>query len=114
MKLIVLLMCAALLSASPALADYYSYAEWNELSDASRAAYIAGAFDVLTDYATTDDKAAPRYFRSCMSQAKLLNGQLAENVKAFAGTRPELQAGSVTGALLAYLTELCQVPPSRT
>ena len=84
------IVCAwILLLPNPALSNFYNYPEWQRLSPVERAAYIAGAFNSLISYHTDDigAKASAHYFK-CMQKSNMNNMQLAENVSAFASTRP--------------------------
>ena len=47
MPRIVLVLCAGLLIAQPAAANFLTYAEWAGMNPDMRAIYIAGAFDAL-------------------------------------------------------------------
>ena len=38
-------------------------------------------------------------------------GQLSENIKQFASTRPQLQTGNVLNAMIDYLIAACGKPP---
>jgi hypothetical protein len=94
-----------------ASAAYFTYAEWAALPAPSRALYIAGLFDGLTTIATDDWKTITRHYDTCMDKAKLTNDQLAENVLAYARSRPQFHATPVAGAMINYLIEVCGTPP---
>ncbi len=87
---------------------FYSYAQWERLSEEPQAAYIAGAFDSLIIYADDDARRSlSRHYSGCLGRSHMNNGQLATNVRSYAATRPELQADSVQYALAQYLQALC-------
>jgi hypothetical protein len=101
-----------LVNIQPSHAAYYTYSEWAGLPPNFRAVYVAGMYDALTSFATTDaDIKSAVHYQNCISRAKMQNTQLAENMLAYAGSRPNLQSGGVTGAFINYLIELCGKPP---
>jgi hypothetical protein len=71
---------------------YYTYAEWERLSDQARTMYIAGA-------------------SKCVS-GRVPIEQLAKNVRTFVAARPDLQKRPVQVGLINYLIELCGAPPN--
>jgi hypothetical protein len=89
-----------------------TYAEWAALSPGERALYIAGAFDQLTTIAAPGDPSstgvspAGRY-QACIARAGMTDAALAENVRAFAAERREVQALPVPVALMQYLAVTC-------
>jgi hypothetical protein len=100
------------LSPVPAGAGFYTYSQWEALTPNGRANYMAGAFDALTTFIF--DEAGTRmaqHYLSCVSKTKMNNGQLAENVRIFASSRPEVQALPPQAALLQYLVQLCGRAP---
>jgi hypothetical protein len=116
-KIVGLIFAASLSTASLAQADFYTYSQWADLSEAARSYYIAGAFDVVSSYSpdgSDQNIALLVHYQTCMSHAKMTRSQLSENVKMFAATRPKLQSGSATFALLSYLYELCGTPPEKS
>ena len=101
-------------SASQTNAAFFTYAEWERLSADSRAAYIAGAYDSLTTFASAEMERSikvAQHYRACVVRTKITNHQLAENVRAYAATKPELQAMPVPAAMLHYLLALCGEVP---
>jgi hypothetical protein len=85
-------LVTALLLASPANANFFTYSEWANLDANLGALYMAGAIDTLTSSAPNESGIAMmKHYNDCLSRAKMTDGQLAENVKAFAATRPNLQ-----------------------
>jgi len=110
-----LLLVPLLLISSPVLSSqgvYNNYSDWVRMSDDNRAAYITGVVDSLTVYADSNAgrKAASHYF-NCLIRTKITNGQLADQVEAYVTARPQLREGTVQGALIGYLKELCGLPP---
>jgi hypothetical protein len=91
---------------------FFSYSEWERMSDNQRSLYIAGAMDALLMYANNID--GPKltvHFYSCLTKANLNNLQLANNVQAYTRQHPELQAGTVQIPLVHYLRALCGPVP---
>jgi hypothetical protein len=98
--------------ASPASATFYTYAEWTGLPEGGRAAYVAGLFDGLVTFiAHVEDQPMALHFNECIKNARMTNGQLGENVRVYASTRPNLQGQPVGAALIAYLHQLYGKPP---
>ena len=115
MKRVYLLSVPLLLISSPVVSSqgaYNNYSDWVRMSEDNRAAYIAGVVDSLTVYADSNAgrKAASHYF-NCLIRTKITNGQLADQVEAYVTARPQLRGGTVQGALIGYLKELCGLPP---
>lgn len=107
-----IILAALLVSAAPANAVYFTYSQWESLPASMRAAYIAGMYDALTSFSDNDEGAAyARHYQACVSTAKMSTGQMAENVRIFASSRPELQGPSVGGAFIKYLVSLCGSQP---
>ena len=92
---------------------FFSYTEWERMSDNQRSIYIAGAMDALMMYANNvDGPKLTAHFYNCLTKASLNNLQLANNVRQYTKQHPELQAGTVQIPLVHYLRALCgQVPP---
>jgi hypothetical protein len=55
---------------------FFTYSQWDALDGDLRAVYIAGAFDSLV---------------RCIQRSKMDNRRLADNVRAYAATRPDIQ-----------------------
>jgi hypothetical protein len=105
---------ALLLAALPSKAAYLGYGDWTSLPAAERAGYIAGAFDEFTTIvAVTGDRAiaelANRY-QGCIGRTRMTHVQLAENVRTFGDTKPELQMLPMPVALMQYLALTCGSP----
>ena len=75
-----------------------------------REMYVAGAFDAVSTIAIPAQAKVARYFNECVTKAGLSTGQLAENMKAYAGTQSNLQNKPVPGVLMRYLISLCGTP----
>src|SRR5262249_18268800 len=69
---------------------YYTYAEWDRLSDQARTMYIAGAYDSLVSIASPDTMSISRRYSRCVS-GRVPIEQLAKNVRTFVAARPDLQ-----------------------
>ena len=103
-------LCLSL--ATPAAAEFYTYSQWQRLPDEMRAAYIAGAFDMLVTFVSQGaDTADTKYYSECVTNTHIDNKQLAMNVATFVDARPELQGKSVAFGLIQYLLGLCGQPP---
>jgi len=91
---------------------FFSYSEWERMSDNQRSIYIAGAMDALMMYASNiDGPKLTAHFYSCLTKASLNNLQLANNVRAYTKQHPELQPGTVQIPLVHYLRALCGPVP---
>lgn len=98
--------------ACPARAGFYTYAEWAALPLNQSAAYIAGAYDSYVGFALNDDDVKrDNHFNQCVKNSRMNNGQLAQNIQAFASTRPNLQGAPPQAALVQYLIALCGAVP---
>jgi hypothetical protein len=70
--------------------------------------YITGFYDALTSVAdANNDTTVATHYQSCLQRSKMTNSQLANNIRAYAQSRPELQTGGVAGALINYLLSAC-------
>ena len=103
-------VCGFLILAMNAEAEFYTYSEWERASPTARAIYMAGAFDSLVTIATKEGIVSAVHYQTCMEGSHMTNTQLAENVRIFASTRPELHARAAVSALLAYLISVCGLP----
>jgi len=91
---------------------FFSYPEWERMSDNQRSIYIAGAMDALMMYANNvAGRKLTAHFYSCLTKASLNNLALANNVRAYTKQHPELQAGTVEIPLVHYLRDLCGPVP---
>jgi hypothetical protein len=90
---------------------YYTYPEWDRLSDQARTMYIAGAYDSLVSIASPDTAAISRHYSKCVS-GRIPIEQLAKNVRTFVAARPDLQKKPVQVGLINYLIEHCGAPPN--
>jgi len=105
-----------LLLSTPALSQgtrvFYTYSEWERMSDNQRSIYLAGAIDGLMMYASNIEgpKLTDHLF-SCLMKANLNNLQLANNVQVYTRQHPEVQGGTVQMPLIHYLRALCGPVP---
>jgi len=90
---------------------YYTYAEWDRLSDQARAMYIAGAYDSLVSIVSPETAPIARHYSKCVS-GRVPVEQLAKNVRTFVAAHPDLQKKPVQVGLINYLIELCGAPPN--
>ena len=108
------LICLFLIAVSPVAnaGQFYSYRQWVALDDTLRSVYIAGVFDSLLGIVKDrNDLPVTKHYDRCITRANMSNGDLADNVMAFVKTKPDLQEGSVSGALMNYLIAFCGAPP---
>jgi hypothetical protein len=103
MLIVMLLACGI----ATAHAGFYTYSTWASLAPAARAAYIAGAYDSFVGFGTEKDMKRIDHYNDCVARSQMNHFQLADNVLAYAKTRPEIQAHTVMRPLLAYLEALC-------
>jgi hypothetical protein len=93
---------------------FYGFFAWDQFPHNERAAYIAGSFDALITYASDDQgRRMGRHYSDCIERTRTSNGQLADNVQTYAKNHPEALGGvgSLQGALVLYLMQLCGKPP---
>jgi hypothetical protein len=95
---------------SSAHAGFYTYSEWAAWSRTAQIAYVSGLFDALVGIGQPGDT-FQKHYADCVQRQRMTDGQLTDNVKNFAASRPALQARGVAAALLSYLIELCGKPP---
>ena len=69
---------------------YYTYPEWDRLSDQARTMYIAGAYDSLVSISSPETASISRHYSKCVS-GRVPIEQLAKNVRTFVAARPDLQ-----------------------
>ena len=79
------------------------------LERVQRETYIAGAFDALTSFGTSEPEVEVSR-QLCVRNAKMELSQLTQNVVRFARDKPELHTSSVQLALLRYLIAACGQP----
>jgi hypothetical protein len=115
MRLLFSILALLLISPVYGQVGFFSYSEWASSDEATRAAYIAGAFDSYAIFAmnvgSASQKAAAEHYSSCLRSARFTHRDLAEHVKTYAEAHSSSQRGSVIGALIDYLTALCGSPP---
>jgi hypothetical protein len=99
-----------------AYAAFFTYAEWDALPADQRVMYIAGAYDQLTEIGLGDgdtiiiNSTPSKHYAECVYLSKMSNAQLAENVRTFASTQPEMQTESVPLVLITHLRRACGPP----
>ena len=102
----------ALLVSSTSQANYRTFQQWSAMSEAYRAAYIAGAFN-SGEFSVEGKQAGTGHYDVCLNRAKMSPLQLASNVLSFAKDKPELHTGPVHIALMKYLAAACGEPPTK-
>jgi hypothetical protein len=91
---------------------FYNYSQWDRMEEVNRVYYLTGVFDSLVIYAADErTRKASIHYYTCIRQANMDNGQLANNVQSYVRVHPDLQEGTVQLALVRYLAELCGPPP---
>ena len=91
---------------------FFSYSEWERMSDNQRSIYIAGAMDSLMMYTNNvNGSKLTTHFYDCLTKGTLDNLQLSNNVLAYTKKHPELQTGTVQIPLVHYLRALCGPVP---
>jgi hypothetical protein len=105
-----------LLLSTPALSQgtrvFYTYSEWERMSDNQRSLYIAGAIDALLMYASNIDRPnLAVHLYNCLTKTNLNNLQLANNVQAYTRQHPAVQGDTVQMPLILYLRALCGPVP---
>jgi hypothetical protein len=98
-----------LLSTTPAHAQnvFLTYGQWEQMPISLREMYVAGAFDTLSTVTSAEHVSFAEHYNECIAKARLNLHQLAENMKEYAETQPDLRDKPTPGALLRYLVSLC-------
>jgi hypothetical protein len=106
------LTLALLLLTTPAHAQsvFLSYSQWAQLPKNLREIYVAGAFDTLSTVTTPEQVSYVKHYNECVAKAALNLSELAENVKEYAATQPDVQSKPVPTAIMRYLISLCGLP----
>jgi len=109
-----IVLAAGIAINSPSYSNtYLDYSEWQNRTEEARVNYIMGMYDLLVTLADSDAGVRRgRHYGACVSKAKMSNRDLAENVRLFGASRPELHSQPVTAVLIQYLIGLCGKPPS--
>jgi hypothetical protein len=104
------------LSTLPARAQtiYLNYSQWEQMPPSLREMYVTGAFDALSTITVPERAPIARYYNECVAKAGLTTGKLAENMKQYAETQPDLQKKPVPFALMRYLVMLCGTPTGQS
>src|SRR5262249_9794603 len=63
---------------------------------------VAGAFDAISTVAVPEQAIVARHYNECIAKAGLSTGQLAENMREYAETQPDLQNKPAPGVLMRY------------
>jgi len=100
------------LSTIPARAQnvYLNYSQWEQMPPNLREMYVIGAIDTLSTVGVPEGAPVARHYNRCVSKAGLNSGKLAENMKQYGDTQPDLQEKPVPFALMRYLISLCGTP----
>jgi hypothetical protein len=107
-KIAALIITASVLCAGGQPQQFFTFAEFERLSSAGRAGYIAGMFDGSVHFATDQvSEVVVKRQMMCLTRSKITNAQLAEGVLEFGRSRPALRGGTVGPVLVAYITALC-------
>src|SRR6516164_9552212 len=88
---------------------YYTYSEWDRLSDQARTMYIAGAYDSLVSIASPETASTSRHYSKCVS-GRGPNQQPSKNGPNFMGGGPSLPKKPGEGGLIQYSIELWGAP----
>jgi hypothetical protein len=115
---IIVAVLLAMLASTSAQSYYLTYQQWLAMPEVARDAYLMGAFDGFeydnsTLLSPAWEQAAALHYETCLSKAKMTNGQLAANVLNYAKDKPKLQTGPVQEALIDYLFAACGAPPTK-
>jgi hypothetical protein len=94
---------------TPACAQsvFLTYRQWEQMPINLREIYVAGAFDTLSTVTTPEQVDFVKHYNECVAKAKFDLHQLAENMKAYAETQPDLRDRPTPFALLHYLVSIC-------
>lgn len=104
--LTIVLLLSSTASSQIAREYYSSYSEWYRQRNYIKFAYLMGAMDILVTHGTREHS-QPTYYSNCAGRLDLTNTQLPIHLHSYVTAHPTLQGGSVTGALVAYLQEVC-------
>ena len=86
---------------------FLTYRQWEQLPVNLRETYVAGAFDTLSTVTTPEQVDFVKHYNECVAKAKFDLHKLAENVKAYAETQPDLPDKPAPFALMRYLISIC-------
>jgi hypothetical protein len=87
---------------------WITYSQWERLAPEQKVFYMAGAFDSLMGVSSNEKgvKMALHYSK-CISDSGMKLREFTDRVAAYAESHPKLQGGTVQGAMINYLVELC-------
>jgi len=105
-----LAVSCALSNLASAEARYLSFAQWQQMPEGERSAYVAGAFDAYLAFSQSYAPSAEHYLK-CVQKLNLARGALSTNVSSFASSRPAVHAQTVPGIMVQYLFQTCGTPP---
>jgi hypothetical protein len=96
-------------------AEFYDFERWEKLTPSMRASYVAGVFDAYIYFlvgplVAPEVSLATMYHSRCIIENNVSPAKLAENIRAFAASRPMLRGGYVQDALVQYLAHKCGEP----
>jgi len=89
---------------------YLNYGQWEQMPTSLRERYIAGTFDALSTVSVPENAAVSMRYNECIAKIGMSSGQLAENMKGYAGTQTDLQDKPTPGVLMRSLTSVCGLP----
>ena len=112
MRFVTILLLLSTISAH-AQNVFLTYSQWEQMPISLREMYVAGAFDTLSTVTAVEQVSIVQHYNECVAKARLNLHQLAENMKEYAETQPDLQDKPTPGALLRYLISLCGTPAAR-
>ncbi len=99
-------------AASAQVGLFVDYWQWDAMPSDRRVAYIMGAYDTLAIVPGTDLAKRLSFHRhQCMEREQMTGELLAERVKDYASSRPQLRNEPVQAALIGYLDALCGTLP---
>ena len=107
---LVTILLLLLTTQSYAQTVYLKYSEWVQMPIPLREMYIAGAFDALSTVTVQEGAPIAKFYNECVAKNGLSSGQLAQNLKEYVETQPDLQNKPTPGALLRYLISFCGLP----
>jgi len=99
-----------LTTAVHAQTSYLNYSQWEQIPKNLREMYVAGAFDAVSVVTVPQGAIVARHYNECVAKAGLSLDQLAQNMKEYAETQPDVQRQPVPTVLMRYLISLCGLP----
>ena len=104
----IVLLCLTI----PAYAQsiFLTYSQWEQMPINLREIYVAGAFDTLSTVTTAEQVNIIKHYNDCVAKTRVNLHQLAENMKAYAETQPDLRYKPAPFAFMRYLISICGPP----